>query len=83
MNYTIRYNHTGPAKAGCLADAKLAVRRQAMTDLGFALSAAPKEVVYVRAEDGIYAYLSQADADADETGANAFAVIENEDQLEA
>lgn len=74
MSYDIRYHHTGPVTVATIEDAKRAVTTEAVRVRQFA--DAVTRVVFVPAEDGIYAYLEQADADADESGAAAFAVIE-------
>ena len=71
--YTITYNHTGPESAEGMAAAKAVVREQALRALESA--AAHAAVVFVRTDDGVYAYTSQEAADADDTGAAAFATI--------
>lgn len=79
--YQIRYGNGHGARAintqaESVADAKAKVRIEAGRMLG---GASEDDVVFVSAEDGRYAYLSQEEADSDETGANAFAVIESEE----
>lgn len=60
--------------ADTLTDAKSKVR----TEAGRMMGGNPgNDVVFIRADDGVYAYLDQEDADHDEAGANAFAVIDN------
>lgn len=76
--YTIRYQHAGPQRADTLRDALALVNRSVLHVLGMSYVTP----VVVRAEDGRYCYLSQADADADETGETAFAVISRAGQDE-
>lgn len=70
---TIRYQHTSPASAATISDAKRLVRDAAVRVRETADAA--DAVVFVRCDDGLYAYLDQASADADDTGVAAFAVI--------
>lgn len=70
---TITYSHTSPVTADTISDAKHAVREEAIRVR--ASAAAAKAVVFVRGDDALYAYLDQDGADADETGAAAFAAI--------
>ena len=73
MRYRIHYTHTGPATAATMAAARDEIRDEAMRVAG--RTTARAEVVFVPTEDGIYAYTSQADADADDDGTRALAVI--------
>lgn len=73
MSYEIRYSHTSDKSAETMADAKDAVRKEAVAVREAA--SAQNTVVFVRADGDVYAYLDQAAADADDTGAAAFAVI--------
>lgn len=72
----IRYSHTSPATADSIARAKHVIRQEAIRVRESAAAAAA--VVFVSTEDGIYAYLDQDEADADETGILAFATIDSE-----
>lgn len=78
--YIVRYHHTGPRKATSTSDAIELVRDEAVRVVGSA--EARKSLFVVRADDGHYCYLTQADADADDSGASAFAVIESEEREE-
>lgn len=71
----IRYDHRAPQHADTTIEAKSLIRDEAMRMRGAA--AARADVVFVRADDGIYAYLDQDAADADQTGAQALAVIDS------
>lgn len=71
--YTIRFNDL-TSHADSLADAHHQIREYALR-----ASQSPADVAFVRLDDGIYAYWNQTDADADDTGTRAFAVIEPED----
>ncbi len=71
---TITYSHKSPAAADSIRDAKHAIREEAIRVRQSA--GAAEAVVFIHSEDGIYAYLDQAAADADETGAAAFATID-------
>ena len=77
MIYAVRYNHTGTIFSENMTSAKTAVREEAARVQGNADAASA--VVFVLADDGIYAYLRQDEADADDTGATAFAVISSGD----
>ena len=71
--YRVAYNHTSSRTVADLASARSAVLREARQVDGDVR--ADDDLVYIRCEDGIYVYLSQDAADADETGAAAFACI--------
>lgn len=76
--YTIRYQHGRPAvTAQSLSEANGKVRRE-MEWVG----GRGDQMVTIRCDDGRYCYADRESADADETGANAFAVIESEDESE-
>ncbi len=70
----IHYSHTVPVHVASMGDAKRHVRDEAMRISGSAEAA--DRVVVIRGDDGVYAYLDQEAADADDTGAAAFAVID-------
>ena len=55
------------------AEAMQQVRTEAIHTIGGRWAA--DEMVSVEADDGIYVYATQEDADRDDTGARAFAVI--------
>ena len=80
-NYSISYgNGHGARSINLSAEGKAEAKDKVRTEAGRMLGGAREdEVVFVSAEDGTYAYLSQGEADADETGASAFAVISRED----
>ena len=70
---TIRYNHTSAETASSMTAALAAVRREMIHTQRTKHGA--NNMVTVSADDGTYCYLDQADADRDQTGASAFAVI--------
>lgn len=78
--YIVRYSHTGPQRANTADGALDLVRDEAMRVVGS--TEARSDVCVVRAEDGYYCYLTEGDADADNSGASAFAVIESEEREE-
>jgi len=78
--YIIRYHHTGPQRATSTIEAIDLVRDEAMRVVWSA--EARKSLFVVRAEDGHYCYLTKDNADADDSGASAFAVIESEEREE-
>ena len=63
--YQIRYGHTSWTGAGSKAEALRMVRREARVS----------RLYTADVPDGLYCYVSQAEKDADDTGASAFAVI--------
>lgn len=71
--YVIRYSHTGHTTADTLSRARDEVRDEAMRVRRTAV--ARKDVVFVGCDEGVYAYLTQDDADRDADGTGAFAVI--------
>lgn len=73
--YIIRYSHTGPTYTDTLAEAREKVRDEAMRVCGSA--AARAKVVFIKCEEGTYAYITQqaADADASDGGDRSLAVI--------
>lgn len=74
----IRYgNGHGPRSINTQADSSSDAKSKVRTEAGRMLG--EDDVVFIACEDGIYAYLSQEDADADQTGASAFAVISIEE----
>lgn len=73
---TIRYNHTSAQTADSYESALALVRTQAIHTQRRASAA--HELVAIDVDDGTYIYLSQADADRDQTGERAFAVISAE-----
>ena len=73
MKLEIRYNHTSTQIAESYAEAMRQVRTEAIYTIRGRWAA--DEMVSVEADDGTYIYATQEDADRDETGARAFAVI--------
>jgi hypothetical protein len=71
----IRYNHTSSENAASMSQAMDKVKTQAIRARGTAT--AFDSAVHVDAEDGRYIYLSQEEMDKDDTGARAFACIDN------
>ena len=78
MSYIVRFGFTGDVRADDMAAAKAAVRTMAIRVA--ASEDAAEKMVFSRSEDGVYAYLTQEESDADETGSQAFAVISDEDE---
>ena len=67
INYQIRYNHRSTQTADSYAAALDMVRTEMLPS---------KETpVEIAVEDGTYIYRNQEDADRDDTGARAYAVI--------
>jgi hypothetical protein len=73
MKLEIRYNHTSTATANSYAEALEQVRTEAIYTIKGKFAA--DEMVSVKVDDGTYIYATQEDADRDDTGARAFAVI--------
>lgn len=69
--YKIRYNHTSPTSTASKREAIRQVRSQ-MRHMGWGRLGKPR---YVDCEDGLYCYMSTAEANADTDGSRAFAVI--------
>lgn len=69
--YSIRYNHTSSTSATSKRVALRIVRRE-MRHMGWGQLGKRR---YIVCDDGIYCYMSAADANRDTTGAQAFAVI--------
>ena len=63
--FVVRYNHRGPQAAGSKYEALLMVQAEA----------GQPEMVKVDVPDATFCYCTQAEADADHTGAKAFATI--------
>lgn len=71
--YRIAYNHTAAASADSIAEAKDIVRDELRRVSQTAHGA--DNMVTVRFENGLYVYEDQEEADADDTGTLAFAII--------
>jgi len=69
--YAIRYNHTSKETAGSKSQALYRVRAE-MRHMGWGRLGKPR---YIECEDGLYCYMSAAEANADSDGSRAFAVI--------
>lgn len=76
--YSIRYgNGHGAREINTGAESKAEAKSKVRTEAGRMLGIAHEDdVVFVSCDDGTYGYLSQEDADSDDTGARAFAVID-------
>jgi predicted outer membrane protein len=72
----IAYSHRSAQHADSIEAARANVRTALIQSYGSASAA--EEMVEISTDDGIYCYASQADADRDDTGANAYALIERE-----
>jgi hypothetical protein len=76
MSIKISYNHRSAETVETVEIARNHVRTALIQSYG--TKDAAGEMVEVSTDDGIYCYASQADADRDDTGANAYALIERE-----
>ena len=74
MNMKITYSHRSTETAESIDSARNHVRTSLIQSYRSADAAA--QMVEVETDDGIYIYASQVDADRDDTGANAYALIE-------
>lgn len=74
----IRYNHTSPETADSYDEALNLVQEQALAIEGGKWNpvSARENLVIIDCDEADYIYLSQEEADNDETGASAFATIE-------
>lgn len=74
MNIKITYSHRSAQTTDSIDSARSHVRTALIQS--YRSADAADEMVEVNTDDGIYCYASQADADRDDTGANAYALIE-------
>lgn len=74
MSYKITYNHRSAETVDNVTIACQHVRSALIQS--YRSADAATKMVEVNIDDGIYCYASQTDADRDDTGANAYALIE-------